>query len=146
MRPSSILPPVMIIAASLALTSAPAHAAGGSEGKETKEETSADRKMSAPNIVTPVIRDGKLVNYLFVSVDVEFSDKANALVLRDRAHFLRDALLRASHRTALADPNDDFKLNYQAANPVLVQATKEALGATNVKKVTITGVDSLNRR
>ena len=147
MRPSSILPPFLIIAASLALTAAPARAAGGGgHGEASKEEAASDRKMSAPNIVTPVIRNGKLVNYLFVSVDVEFTDKANVLVLRDRAHFLRDSLLRASHRTALADPNDDFKLNYQAANPILADATKEALGAANVKKVTITGVDSLNRR
>jgi hypothetical protein len=148
MRPCSILPPFLIIAAGLALAPAPAHAAGGGggHGEASKEEAAGDRKMSAPNIVTPVIRNGKLVNYLFVSLDVEFTDKANVLVLRDRAHFLRDSLLRASHRAALADPNDDFKLNYQAANPVLAEATREALGAANVKKVTITGVDSLNRR
>jgi hypothetical protein len=55
-------------------------------------------------------------------------------------------LLRASHRSALADPNDDFKLNFQAANPVFWQASIEALGAQNVKRVSITGVDSLKRR
>lgn len=144
MRPASLLPPFVILGLAIA-AAAPARAAEhGGEAK--KEEAGADRKMTAPNVVTPVVRNGKLVNYLFVSIDVEFSDKADVLKLRDRAHFLRDAMLRASHRSALADPNDDFKLNYQAANPVFWQAATDALGAQNVKKVSITGVDSLNRR
>lgn len=144
MRPASLLPPFLILGLAMA-AAAPARAAEhGGEAK--KEEASGDRKMSAPNVVTPVVRNGKLVNYLFVSVDVEFTEKADALKLRDRAHFLRDSMLRASHRSALADPNDDFKLNFQAANPVFWQAAVEALGAPNVRKVSITSVDSLNRR
>ncbi len=143
MRPASLLPPFLILGIAMA-AAAPARASEG--GGDAKKEQTADRKMSAPNVVTPVVRNGKLVNYLFVSVDVELKDGADAIKLRDRAHFLRDALLRASHRTPLADPNDDYKLNFQAANPVFWQASIEALGAQNVKKVSITGVDSLKRR
>lgn len=111
-----------------------------------KEDVTADRKVTAPNVVTPVVRDGKLVNYLFVTVEVELADGANALKLRDRAAFLRDSLLRAGHRASLADPADDKRLNYAAANPVFAAAATEALGAQNIKKVTISGVDSLKRR
>jgi hypothetical protein len=145
MRPASLLPPFLILGLAMA-AAAPARATehGGESKKE--EVPGADRKMSAPNVVTPVVRNGKLVNYLFVSVDVEFKDGADAMKLRDRAHFLRDSLLRASHRTALADPNDDSKLNFQVANPVFWQAALDALGAQNVKRVSITGVDSLKRR
>lgn len=144
MRLGAFLPPILILVlATAAMT--PAHAAGGGQ-EAKKEDAGAERRMTAPNVVTPVVRDGKLVNYLFVTVDVEFSDKADALKLRDRAHFLRDSLLRASHRTPLADPNDDFKLNFQAASPVFWQAAAEALGTQNIKKVSVGGVDSLNRR
>lgn len=110
-----------------------------------KEEATADRKVVAPNVVTPVVRDGKLVNYLFVTVEVELTDGANVMQLRDRAQFLRDSLLRASHRTALADPADDKRLNYAAAKPVFTAAANEALGAQNIKKVNIGTVDSLRR-
>jgi hypothetical protein len=65
--------------------------------------------------------------------------------MRDRAHFLRDSLLRASHRSVLADATDDMKLNYGAARQVFWAAAGEALGAANIKKLTITGVDSLKR-
>ena len=116
------------------------------QASDEPKESSADRQMVAPNIVTPVVRDGKLVNYLFVTVEVDFTDKANALKLRDRAHFLRDALLRASHRTPLADPKADDKLNTPAAITVFRTAATSVLGAENIKTVSIVAVDSLRRR
>jgi hypothetical protein len=123
-------------------------AAWASEAKPAAkaEEVTADRKVTAPNVITPIVRDGKLVNYLFVTVDVELTDGANAMKLRDRSQFLRDSLLRATHRTALGDPANDKQLNYAAAKPVFIAAANEALGAQNIKKVTIASVDSLNRR
>lgn len=128
----------------LALAPPSAWAASAPAAAKT-EEASADRKVVAPNVVTPVVREGKLVNYLFVTVEVELADGANVMQLRDRAQFLRDSLLRATHRAALADPADDKRLNYAAAKPVLTAAANEALGAQNIKKVNIGTVDSLRR-
>jgi hypothetical protein len=124
----------------------PAAWASAPKDKDQQQEAAGDRKVTASNVVTPVVRDGKLVNYLFVTIDVELADGANILKMRDRAAFLRDSLLRASHRTSLADPTDDRRLNYAAAQPVFNAAANEALGAQNIKKVTITTVDSLKRQ
>ena len=135
-RITSIMLALAVAAAAPAATSA----------AEAAKETASDRQMVASNVVTPVVRDGKLVNYLFVTVEVDFTDGANALKVRDRAHFLRDALLKASHRTLLADPARDDQLNKPAAEAVFRTAAIEALGASNVKSVTVTGVDSLRRR
>ena len=120
--------------------------APGVVAAEPVKAIAADRQMVAPNIVTPVVRNGKLVNYLFVTVQVDFTDQANALKLRDRAHFLRDALLKASHRAALGDPSRDEKLNAPAAQAAFAIAARDVLGSANVKAVTIVGVDSLRRR
>jgi hypothetical protein len=128
----------------LALTGA-AHAAGGGKDSKAKEE-SADRQMVAPNVVTPVVRDGKLVNYLFVTIRVDFAKKASASKLRDRAHFLRDALLKASHAHALGDAADETKLNTAAAMAAFGPAVKKVLGAENVASIHIDAVDSLKRR
>jgi hypothetical protein len=113
---------------------------------EAPKEVASDRQMIAPNVITPVVRDGKLVNYLFVTVEVDFTDQANAIKLRDRAHFLRDALLKASHRAPLADPAHDDQLNRAAAEAAFRVAANESLGPENIKSVTVTGVDSLRRR
>jgi hypothetical protein len=129
----------------LALAPPSALAASAPAAAAKTEEVGADRKVVAPNVVTPVVREGKLVNYLFVTVEVELADGANVMQLRDRAQFLRDSLLRATHRAALADPADDKRLNYAAAKPIFVAAANEALGASNVKKVNIGTVDSLRR-
>jgi flagellar basal body-associated protein FliL len=131
-----------LFAAIVLLGAAPAVAAAD----EAAKPAAIDRQMIAPNIVTPVVRDGKLVNYLFVTVEVDFTNQANAMKLRDRAHFLRDALLRASHRTSMADPLQDNQVNKAAAEAAFRLAANEALGAENVKSVTVTGVDSLRRR
>jgi len=133
---------VSLVASLALLSAAPAPSFASDEPKEG----SADRQMIAPNVVTPVVRNGKLVNYLFVTVEVDFSDQANAIKVRDRAHFLRDALLKASHRSQLADPTQDDKLNMAAATAAFRAAAIESLGAANIKSVSVTAVDSLRRR
>lgn len=128
-----------------ALSVAPAaHAASG--GDKPEGDGASERQMVSPNVVTPVVRDGKLVNYLFVTVRVDLSPKANVMKVRDRAHFLRDALLKAAHRNALGDPAREDKLNTPAAVAAFKIAAQQALGAANVKSVSIDGVDSLKRR
>ncbi len=123
-----------------------AGAANAASSEGAKKEESADRQMVAPNVVTPVVRDGKLVNYLFVTVRIDFTRQANATKLRDRAHFLRDAFLKASHKQNLADPADEMKLNQTAALAAFRMAARQVLGAANVASVHIDGVDSLRRR
>ena len=129
----------LLLAASMPVAQAEEAAKGGAEAL-------SDRQMVSSNVVTPVVRDGKLVNYLFVTVEVDFTPQANAIRLRDRAHFLRDALLKASHRSALADPAHDDQLNKPVAEAVFRVAANESLGAANIKSVTVTSVDSLRRR
>ena len=137
---------ILATAAVLSLMPAAAPSARAASAEAGKpDEAENDRKVVAPNVITPVVRDGKLVNYLFVTVEVELSDSANLLKMRDMAAFLRDSLLRASHRAALGDPASDTKLNFAAAKQAFAVASVEALGAQNIKKITITGVDSLRR-
>jgi hypothetical protein len=138
--------PLRQIISALSAVALLAFGANAVASEKPEAENSADRQMVAPNIVTPVVRDGKLVNYLFVTVEVDFTDQANAIKVRDRAHFLRDALLKTTHRLPLADPTHDDQLDKPAALAAFRMAAKDALGAENVKSVSIVGVDSLRRR
>ena len=122
------------------LVAAPAaHAAGSGEAAKAD----AERYIEADNVITPVLRNGKLANYLFVSVRVDLPDQGDIWRLRSRSHFLRDALLRATHRAALADAADDRKLNQAVALAAFRAAAVEVLGANGVKSVSITQVQSL---
>lgn len=95
------------------------------------------RTMDAPFLAVPVIRDGQLVNYLFVSIRVQISPHVDLWRTRERAQFLRDALVRASHATTLADPSDNNALNQALAIQVYRAAAVQTLGAQAVAGVTI---------
>jgi hypothetical protein len=110
----------------------PAKAKGGEGGEEL-----SSRSMDAPYLAVPVVRDGQLVNYLFVSIRIEITNSVDLWRTRERAHFLRDALVRASHANDLSDPNDTNALNEARAIQVYRAAAAQALGERAVGAVTI---------
>jgi len=118
-----------------------ANASGPSKAKEKGEaeegaQTSA-RSMDAPYLAVPVVRNGHLVNYLFVSIRIEIAQGVDLWRTRERAHFLRDALVRASHSNDLVDPNDSNALNQARALEVYRAAAIQALGENAVGPITI---------
>lgn len=120
-----------------------ANASGPSDAAKTKGEEEAggeqlsSRSMDAPYLAVPVVRDGQLVNYLFVSIRVQISPAVDLWRTRERAHFLRDALVRASHGNDLADPHDNNALNEARAIEVYRAAAVQALGERAVAGVSI---------
>jgi len=122
--------------AGLAVARAEEH---GAVAKEKGGASDADisRSMDAPYLAVPVVRDGQLVNYLFVSLRIQISPHVDLWRTRERAQFLRDALVRASHANALADPNDINKLNQPLALQVYRAAAVQSLGAQAVAGVSI---------
>ncbi|MBX9747931.1 MAG: hypothetical protein K2X34_13580 [Hyphomonadaceae bacterium] len=123
-----------------------ANASGGGGGHGAEDEDAAaegegdaasSRSMDAPYLAVPVVRDGQLANYLFVSIRIEIAQGVDLWATRERAHFLRDALVRASHANDLADPDDNNVLNEARAIEIYRAAAIQALGAQAVGQVTI---------
>jgi hypothetical protein len=114
---------------------------GSSKGKEKGEEgaeaAASSRSMDAPYLAVPVVREGQLVNYLFVSIRIEITQNVDLWQTRERAHFLRDALVRASHANDLVDPEDNNALNDARAIEVYRAAAVQALGERAVAGVSI---------
>ncbi len=118
-----------------------ANASGSPAKSESKGEAEGEqlssRSMDAPYLAVPVVRNGQLVNYLFVSIRIEVAQGVDLWRTRERAHFLRDALVRASHANDLVDPNDSNALNEPRALEVYRAAAIQALGETAVGPITI---------
>jgi hypothetical protein len=121
--------------AGLAVARAQEHGEVAKEKGQSGED--ASRSMDAPYLAVPVVRDGKLVNYLFVSLRIQISPRVDLWRTREKAQFLRDALVRASHATALADPNDINKLNEELALQVYRAAAVQSLGQDAVAGISI---------
>lgn len=109
---------------------------GGKHGEEGGD-ASVSRSMDAPYLAVPVVRDGVLVNYLFVSVRIEINQGVDLWRTRERAQYLRDALVRACHANQLDDPNDINTLNQARAVQVFHDTAAQVLGARTVGRVTI---------
>jgi hypothetical protein len=120
--------------AGLAKASGPPAKAKGEE--EAADATSA-RSMDAPYLAVPVVREGQLVNYLFVSLRIEIAQGVDLWRTREQAHFLRDALVRASHANDLADPEDNNALNEARAIEIYRAAAIQALGERAVAGVSV---------
>jgi hypothetical protein len=66
-------------------------------------------------VALPVIVEGRLANYIYVTLRLNLSPKVDAAKMREKEPFFRDALVRAAHRAPLwraGDPNalDEAKL------------------------------------
>lgn len=111
------------------------HAAA--KGGENATDPGAARSMDAPYLAVPVVRNGQLVNYLFVSVRIEIAPGVDLWHTREQAQFLRDALVRACHSNQLADANDVNLLDQAHAIQVFRQTAQQVLGANAIGRVTI---------
>lgn len=112
-------------------------------GKESAEVDT--RIIEQSNVVAPITRNGRLVNYLFITVRVELAQSGDVWKLKEKSHFLRDSLVRATHKTSLAVSGDEKSLDLPQAEKVLLAAAQEALGAQSVRAVSVVRFDSLNR-
>ena len=66
-------------------------------------------------VALPIVVDGHLVNYIFVTLRLGLSPNADAVKLRAMEPYFRDALVRVGHRTPFVRPDnyaalDDAKL------------------------------------
>jgi hypothetical protein len=96
MRRRLILPLVLIALASPALAA------------EEKKPSDASTYVDLSSIGLPTTRDGRLANYVFVQVRILLRPGASAARVRLEEPYLRDALVRAAHRTPFSvagDPN-----------------------------------------
>lgn len=113
--------------AGLAAANPPAPKAGSNN-----EAAGSGRTLDAPYLAVPVVRDGRLVNYLFVSVRFEIAQGVDLWRTREQAHFLRDALVRACHANQLASATDNNVLDEARAIAVFRQTAAQVLGANAI--------------
>jgi hypothetical protein len=58
-----------------------------------------DQAVTLSPVAMPIVVDRQVVNYVFVTVRVLLTPRADQFALRDKEPFFRDALVRAAYRT-----------------------------------------------
>jgi hypothetical protein len=116
-------------AASAVATSA---AASSSEGG-----SSAPAALSIPGVGLPVIADGRLRNYVFVSLRLVLGAGKTAEQMKSKEAFFRDALVKAAHRTPFTVQGDWTRLDERRMSAALVTAANTISGRGSVARVEI---------
>lgn len=104
------------------------------------------RAIEVASVPAPVFADGKLLNYFFITVHVVVADGQSVVKLRERAHFVRDALVRGLHATSIASAATFDQVDEATLKAVVAAAAKQALGEKAVGRVEIIHAEPLRRR
>jgi hypothetical protein len=112
---------------------------------ETEDAADMARKIDIPSIGAPITVNGRLVNYMFLTVSIEVGDGVDAWAIRDRAHFMRDAMLRAAHRTSLGFEDQPSRIDGPRAARVLMDAAMSAVPPRSLARLDIVTAESLRR-
>ena len=116
------------------LASLPIALAAGVASAETK---ATGQYVDLSPVAMPVIIDGHLINYVFVYVRVNLTPSADALRLRDKEPYFRDALVRMGHRTPFAVRTDYTKLDEARLKASFFQAAAAIAGPGTVASIEI---------
>lgn len=95
--------------AATALVAGAAHA--GEKPKEGGKSKEVGQYVELQPVAMPIVADGRLVNYVFVSVRVNLKAGADVSKVRDKEPLFRDALVRDGHRTPFVLPTDWQKVD-----------------------------------
>jgi hypothetical protein len=124
----------LFLAALIAFAAAPSQAAppapasAHGDPKETKDSEVA-RSIDLGGLAFPMFDDeGRLMNYLFVNARMLVAPGKDQWKYREKAHTIRDGIIRAAHRVSF-DLNGDYtKLDEQLAEKECIRAANESIG------------------
>jgi hypothetical protein len=125
-----------VLAALLAAAPA-ALAEPGKEGEVVSKEGAPNEKEVARSVelgglVFPVfLKNGKLKGYLFANARMLVAPGKDPWKYREKAHFIRDAVIRAAHRTSFNVAGDFNKLDEKLAERECLKAANQIVGEQN---------------
>ncbi len=88
-------------------------------------------------VAMPVVVDGRLINYVFVYLRVNLTPSADALRLRDKEPYFRDALVRMGHRTPFTLRTDYTRLDEARLKASFFPAAAQIAGPGMVASIEI---------
>lgn len=123
---------VVLFAALLAASTA---TASGKE-KEEKPKTVGQYVDLSP-VALPIVANGRLINYVFVSVRVVLKSTANTPKIREREPYFRDALVRAGHRTPFNSASDYTSIDEKKLEASLFREVVAIAGPRDIQSVKV---------
>ena len=102
-----------------------------------EDAPAAGASLSMPGVGLPIIAGGRLRNYVFVSLRLHLGGSATPETMRAKEAYLRDALVRAGHRTPFVVADDWTRIDPAALSASLIRSAATIAGRGSVTRVEI---------
>ena len=134
----------LLAAAPPALSAPPEH---GDAVEGAPDEKEVARSVELGGLVFPVFDEkGKLKNYIFVSARMLVAEGRDPWKYREKGHFIRDAVVRAAHKTSFNMKGDYTKLDEKTASAECLKVANAVIGEKDVLvSMTFTQIASQTR-
>lgn len=104
---------------------------------EEKPKESPDPSVKMASVGIPVFKGHTVSNYLFLSIKINLTPKANEAKLRDMEPYFRDVLVKAASKTSFAQASrDDLLDEPRFTSAMMVEFTK-VTGPGMIKSIEI---------
>jgi len=104
---------------------------------EEKKADEPDPSVKLASVGIPVFHGATVTNYLFLSIKINLTPKADQTKLRDMEPYFRDALVRAAHKTSFAQPDHDDRLDIPRFQKVMMGEFTRVAGPGTIQSVEI---------
>jgi len=101
------------------------------------ERPSGGASLGIAGVGLPIIAGGRLRNYVFVSLRLHLGGSATPESMRPKEAYLRDALVRAGHRTPFVVENDWTRVDVAALSASLMRSAVSIAGRGSVTRVEV---------
>lgn len=113
----------------VAAAASPASASGGGQA--------SGGVLNVSGVGLPIIARGRIQNYVFVSLRLHLGGSATPESMRPKEAYLRDALVRAGHRTPFVVPDDWTRIDVAALSASLMRSAATIAGRGSVARVEV---------
>jgi hypothetical protein len=122
----AVLASLVLLAAGSAQASAPE--------KEAKPTSS---NLELAPMALPVVADGQVVNYVFVTIQLNLASTSDLGRWRAREPIIRDAVVKAAHRTPFTSRDDYLSLDETRLRESVKRAAVAVMGPKDLRGVTM---------
>ena len=109
--------------------------ASGARASEKAEPAAA--VLNLPGMGLPVISDGRVRNYVFIVLKLHLGAGHTVEAVRAKEAYLRDALVRAGHRTPFVLADDWNQVDVQALSASLIRSADTLIGKGAIARVEV---------
>jgi hypothetical protein len=115
-----------------------------SDGKDDEKGKKEDREpgttVEMPFLIAPLIQDGRLVAYAYISSKLQTSSLAAAVAVRGKTPFLQDAFVRNVNGAPIGKPDDPLTVDEKALAARLLADAKRIAGSKQAVNLVLTKV------